>query len=355
MKILHSYCLNFNLGDYYLGIGVKNILRRYLPVELIAETNLQGTVFNEYFIDNVLNKKYDLLVIGGGGIIHGAHWPNGWFWLIQEELIKRIKIPFIVYGAGYNYFADEGGIPPVGKSHLAETFRRATYFSVRNDGSHARFLDQTGIDASVVPDPGFHINMDRLYQPPETKPFVVMQLANDKPEHRFRGVDGKDSFVAALRQTAMGLSRKYKVILAPHVYDDVEISCKVADGIENTSVWDFPNFAFDRAGETVGYYQNAEFVIAMRGHGQIVPFAFGTPVISLGNHPKHVGMMENLGVAEFNIPVSAPDLSSALEAKIAMIEAQLPAYREKLRLQNERLNLQTSKAFQDIGGALGIA
>lgn len=355
MKVLHSYCLNFNIGDYYLGIGVKNLLRRYLPVELIAETNLQGTVFNEYFIDNVVNKKYDLLVIGGGGIIHGAHWPNGWFWLIREELIERIKIPFIVYGAGYNYFADEGGIPPVGKLHLAKTLRHAAYFSVRNDGSQTRLRDQTGIDASVVPDPGFHINMDRTYENPENEPFVVVQLANDKPEHRFRGAEGEDAFVAGLRQSVTSLSRKYKVILAPHVHDDLAISQRVAEGIDNTTVWDFSRFAFDRSVESVGYYQNAEFVIAMRGHGQIVPFAFGTPVISLENHPKHVGLMHELGVEAFNLPVTTPDLGSALEARIAMLESQLPSYRAKLQVQNERLDEQTRRAFSDIRTALGLA
>ena len=136
MRILHTYCLNFNIGDYALGIGVKNLLRNYLEVDSIGETNLQGTVFNEYFINEVVNKKYDLLVIGGGGIIHGAHWPNGWFWLIEKDLIKTIKIPFIVYGVGYNYFKDEQGIPPHGIEHLMETHKQATYFSIRNDGSY---------------------------------------------------------------------------------------------------------------------------------------------------------------------------------------------------------------------------
>jgi len=196
MKILHTYCLNHNLGDYYLGIGVKNLLRRYLPVDLIAETNLQGTVFNEYYIDNVVNKKYDLLVIGGGGIIHGAHWPNGWFWLIRQDLIPRIRTPFIVYGAGYNYFSHEGGIPEVGKSHLYETMRRALYFSVRNDGSLGRLKEQMGIDVPVVPDPGFHINLGRCYSCPETDPFVIVQLANDKPEYRFQDSLGKTALIS---------------------------------------------------------------------------------------------------------------------------------------------------------------
>ena len=84
MKVLHSYCLNYNIGDYALGIGVKNLLRQYFNIELIAETNLQGRTFDEYYITNVVNKLYNLLLIGGGGIIHGAHWPQGWFWLIEK-------------------------------------------------------------------------------------------------------------------------------------------------------------------------------------------------------------------------------------------------------------------------------
>src|SRR5690606_24216224 len=128
MKVLHSYCLNYNIGDYALGIGVKNLLREYLDISMIGNTNLQGQKFDEYYIKEVVNKRYDLLVIGGGGIIHGAHWPNGWFWLINKELIQEIKIPFIVYGVGYNYWEEEGGIPQRGIDHLKETIKYASYF-----------------------------------------------------------------------------------------------------------------------------------------------------------------------------------------------------------------------------------
>jgi polysaccharide pyruvyl transferase WcaK-like protein len=41
----------------------------------------------------------------------------------------------------------------------------------------------------------------------------------------------------------------------------------------------------------------------MRGHGQIVPFAFNTPIISIENHPKHKGLMDELELSEYNINI----------------------------------------------------
>lgn len=352
MRIMHTYCLNHNIGDYALGIGVKNLLRQYLPVTLIAETNLQGTVFNEYFINEVINKKYDLLVVGGGGIIHGKHWPNGWFWLIKEELIKTIKIPFIVYGVGYNYFKDEGGIPEIGKSHLKETMKRAAYFSVRNDESQSRFAEQMEVMVPEIPDPGFHINLNKVYARPVEAPYVLIQLANDKPEHRFGSLEARAVFVNELRMIVSDLAKRYQVIFSPHVLDDVSLSEEVASGIENVSVWNFAEFAFDNCAPAVGYYQHAEFVLAMRGHGQIVPIAFDTPVISLENHPKHGGLMRKLGLGNYNVVVGSENFGNQLKSLVEELEQNRAAYLEKTKAINLELGLRSKAAFDDIRARL---
>lgn len=352
MKVLHTYCLNYNIGDYYLGIGVKNLLRNYLDIDLIAETNLQGTVFNEYYIENVVNKKYDLLVIGGGGIIHGSHWPNGWFWLINENLIQKIKIPFIVYGVGYNYFTNEGGIPAVGRSHLKETIQRSSFFSLRNDGSLDRFKEHINLDVPEIPDPGFHVNLNRNYACEEKEPFVVIQLANDKPEFRFSESKGRDYFVTEMRRVVSYLSERYKVILAPHVFEDIILSQQVADGLPNTQLWDFSRYAFDRTSESLGFYKDAQFVLAMRGHGQIIPISFNTPIISLENHPKHVGLMKNLGLEDYNISLSSDNLSENIIQKISLLENKKNEYIKQLFEINKKLSDQTAKAFLEIKSKL---
>lgn len=353
MRVLHSYCLNYNIGDYALGFGVKNLLRHHLQIDYIGNTNLQGREFNEYYIKEVVNKKYDLLVIGGGGIIHGKHWPNGWFWLIDKDLIKEIAVPFIVYGAGYNYWEEEGGIPERGIEHLAETRKHALSFTVRNDGSAARILKDTGLQFDVVPDPGFHINLDTVYPEPQGSEFVIIQLANDKADIRLGDTADQMAFVLKMKEVVRELSEKYRVVFAPHVYHDIEISRQIADGIPNTEIWDFGYFAFDHCDKAMGYYQNAKFVISMRGHGQIVPIAFNTPVISLSNHPKHVGLMKELGLADYNVDLESPDFDVALRSRIKQVELNHSVIVKQYSTINEGLSTQSNNAWNHLKSLLG--
>ena len=348
MKILHSYCLNYNIGDYALGIGVKNLLRANINIDLIGNTNIQGRVFNEYYINEVVNKRYDLLVIGGGGIIHGAHWPNGWFWLIDKHLIQTIKIPFIIYGVGYNYWEEEGGIPQRGIDHLQETIKHASYFSVRNDGSANRILKDTGINCDVVPDPGFHINLNTHYNKAENNPYILIQLANDKPETRFQSIEKRNVFVQKFREITKKLSFDYKVIFSPHVIDDVSLCKEIAQGIDNAEVWDFGYYAFDHSDKAVGMYENAEFVLSMRGHGQIVPIAFNTPVISLENHPKHRGLMKELDLLEYNVNIQNDDFEKDLSDKIKNIEKNKNNLIKKYNNINRELLSNSMSAWDKI-------
>jgi polysaccharide pyruvyl transferase WcaK-like protein len=355
MKILHTYCLNYNIGDYALGIGLKNLLRKYLDVSLIGDTNIQGREFNEYYINEVVNKRYDLLVIGGGGIIHGAHWPNGWFWLINQELIKEIKIPFIVYGAGNNYWIKEGGIPDRGVKHLRKTISQAAYFSVRNDGSTKRLKSQIDIDKiATVPDPGFHVDIGSKYKRHIHEPYVLIQLANDKPKARFGSLGEKDVFIEQMRTITKDLVKKYRVIFSPHVLEDVSLSKQISDGIEKAEVWDFGYLAFDHTDEAIAYYKYANFVLSMRGHGQIIPICFNTPVISLENHPKHRGLMEEFGLLNYNVRVSSPKFSEDMKATIALIEGNRTELVEEYRKINTRLRDQSKRAFNVIRKNLKI-
>lgn len=349
MRILHTYCLNYNIGDYALGIGLKNLLRKYLDVSLIANTNIQGRVFDKYYIEEVVNKKYDLLVIGGGGIIHGAHWPNGWFWLIDQELIKTIKIPFVVYGVGNNYWENEK-IPQKAIKHLDETIEKAAYFSVRNDGSYERLKGQINNHnlVSVTPDPGFHVDLNSNYPRVIDEPYVLIQLANDKPEIRFGNATQQSAFIENMQEVVRKLSKKYKVIFSPHVLDDVQLSRKIAEGISNTEVWDFGYFAFDKSNEALGYYKHANFVLSMRGHGQIVPICFNTPVITLGNHPKHKGLMETFNLLDYYVDTNDEMFVEKTNSIINNLEDEYVKIVDRYKKINKNLQFESESEFRKI-------
>jgi polysaccharide pyruvyl transferase WcaK-like protein len=345
MRVLHAYCLNYNIGDYALGIGLQSLMRKYLPIEFIGTTNLQGRVFDRYYISEVVNKKYDLLVIGGGGIIHGKHWPNGWFWLVDIDLIKEITIPFIVYGAGNNYWDDELPFTQRTIDHLRETNRLSCLFSVRNDGSYERIKTQAQIEAVVVPDPGFHVNLREDYFQLEKTPYVIIQVANDKQEYRLGKSSNLIEFIDDMRQIAKYLSRKYTVVLAPHVFEDVYLSAQIARNMKNVYVYKFSEFAFDRSDKAIGYYKYAEFVISMRGHGQIIPISFNKPVIALENHPKHKGLMENLNLLEYCISVKERQFLKKVLSAIERIENEKDKITANLMEINRRLEGETESTF----------
>jgi polysaccharide pyruvyl transferase WcaK-like protein len=348
MRVMHTYCLNYNFGDYALGQGVKNIFRQCYDISYFAECNIQGQIFDDYFI-NILNKKYDVLVIGGGGIIHGAHWPNGWFWLIEQNKIKNIQIPFIVYGAGYNYFETEEGIPKKGIKHLQETSKRAAFFSVRNDGSYERLRKQTGLDAEVIADPGFWYSLDEIPVFKEiNQPYVIVQLADDKPEHRFINLEKRREFIKNLASVLSLLSDKAHILFLPHVWEDISISKEIAKLVKNSSVFDFSSYAFDRYELAMNLYKGAQFVLAMRGHGQIIPLSFGTPVISLENHPKHRGLMELYGLGEFNVNIMSKLFSDELNHKISGLLNQIGIIQAYIKTQNGKLYMDTKTKLLSI-------
>jgi polysaccharide pyruvyl transferase WcaK-like protein len=348
MRVLHSYCLNYNFGDYALGFGTKKILREVYDIDYIAETNLQGQIFNDYYI-SMINDRYDLLVIGGGGIIHGAHWPNGWFWLIEKEKIKEIKIPFIIYSAGYNYFKDEHGIPVRGIAHLQETYNHAALFSIRNDGSHARLFEQTSINANVVADPGFWFSLDYPFSNnPFSEKYVIVELADDKPIHRFNSLENREIFISKISLYLSSLSDKYKIVFVPHVFEDIGISIEVSKNVKNSVVTDFSKSAFEHYYQYMGIYKHAEFVLAMRGHGQIIPLSFEVPAISLENHHKHRGLMEEYGLGKYNIEILQNNFESVLAEVVNDLEINLLDIKKHCKEKNKALYNESCKQLSSI-------
>ena len=74
----------------------------------------------------------------------------------------------------------------------------------------------------------------------------------------------------------------------------------------------------------------------MRGHGQIIPIAFNTPVISLENHPKHKGLMQEFDLLEYNLELSN-NFEEVLFSKISLLEINVDSLVYQYRNINKEL------------------
>jgi polysaccharide pyruvyl transferase WcaK-like protein len=155
-----------------------------------------------------------------------------------------------------------------------------------------------------------------------------------------------------MRQIIQDLAKRYRVIIAPHVYADIELSNIVALGIKNVKVWNFSSFAFDNVKDSIGYYKHAEFVLAMRGHGQILPLSFSIPTISLENHDKNIGLMRKLNLEEFNVSIFDPDFKVKTFRCISTIERDYDALKKRLDELNNSMYEHTADEFNSINQLL---
>lgn len=326
MNVWHFSARYYNFGDYALALGMRNIFCKWFSDRLIFKTfDTHDFAFDRFSLRH-LNDTADLLLVGGGGLIH--EFGGRWLFQMPTPLVRQLRVPAIFYGLGYNAFR---GQPDIGRGVIANIRAlqaKAISFSVRNDGSRER-LERLGISAPEVADPGFFV--DGEYVRPVAEPYVVVQLAGDCKPLRGYSLEALCGGIAEFVRHALG--RGLRVVLAPHVREDIALGDAVIERLGSPaglSSWDY--FAMLREGQTINglaYYKHAEFVVAMRGHSQICPMAMGTPVITVANHEKHLGLIAKLGLSPCVVEAADPNLGPKLIEKAGWLQ------RERTRLLAE--------------------
>ena len=132
----------------------------------------------------------------------------------------------------------------------------------------------------------------------------------------------------------------YDIVFTPHCFLDIDISYRLKQALHNSSVYIWNWYKIireDNVLEGLGYYKNAKFVIAMRGHAQICPIGMNIPVISLINHPKHLGLLRKLDLDFYTANICNKNFSDRV---IMLIE-----YLEKNRLELVEKYMQINKKF----------
>lgn len=338
-KIFHAFARFYNFGDNALAFGVRNIFQKYfLSYSRFINVDVHTTIFDSNVVKEI-NKIGNLLLVGGGGLIHTF---NSRFWLfnMEENEAENLKIPMLFYGVGYNNFND-AELDKNAIENIKMLKEKSVAFSVRNDGSAER-LRKLGLDFDEVPDPGFFVDANHP-RPQINGKYVVLQIAYDSPSER--GLDN-DVFFLNLCEVCKNLLEKgYSVVLAPHCYPDIEISGKIVKHVNNSKVfvWDwFSMIREDNVTTGLGYYKYASFVLAMRGHAQICPIGMGVPVISIINHPKHLGLLKKLRQENLMVMVNDKDFLNKIFSLISFVENNALCIKEQYFCLMNEMTQQTS-------------
>ena len=333
-KISHAYARYYNFGDNALAYGVKNIFLKYFaPDARFRNYDVHETVFYKQKIME-MNNFSDLFLLGGGGLIH-TFGSDYWLFNLHEDDIKYLTKPMCFFGLGYNNF-NTLDLPQGSIDNIRALKEKAIAFSVRNDGSKDR-LDKIGLSLDEVPDPGFFV--DGNHPRPEIKGrYVLVQIAYDAPEERQLK---NDKFVFNMILICRFLIKKgYTVVLTPHCFPDIKVSQQIVSEINNCKCfsWDwFRIIREDNVIEGLGYYKHASFIIAMRGHAQICPIGMKVPVISIINHPKHLGILKKLNCDDMAVGVSEVDFVQKVKNQIVFVEKHHRAIVDKYNRIMEQL------------------
>lgn len=317
--IYHVGAWSGNFGDSILQQSIRQNLMQASKHKLeFRYINCQHQEFTQELIEEI-NQKSDLLLIGGGGLVFYRPQDNsksGWQWNIELDLIKTIKVPFVLYGVGYNQFTyDKTDFLPVTNKHIQETVNRAALFSVRNNGTRSELMSR-GADGSkieVIPDsgmflPGNHIDVPYL---DKSKHKIGFNWTTDRENQTFPEPfpESRDKFIKTCIDLLNYAIEKHsaQVVYIGHMSAefDREIIAKLKEGLVNPPLVTDEVLAeiYPPSGENASYlvdiYNQMDVVLGMRGHANIVSFGQNTPFIGLGSHRKVRYFLDDIGRSKY--------------------------------------------------------
>ncbi|GAB3262928.1 polysaccharide pyruvyl transferase family protein [Kineosporia babensis] len=263
----------------------------------------------------------DGLVLGGGGLFLPDTAPNGnsgWQWNVPDEMLRRIRVPLVVWAVGYNTFQGQGFHGDRFSGALRTLVEKASFVGLRNSGSIERVREMLPAElaekVSWQPCPTTVIS--RLGGPAWEIPGdlgefgpVLLNCAYDRSDRRFG--DGYGRFLTGLRDWILVTRRRgAEVQYAAHCVDDENfvVDLRREHGLSLPVI---PMYDMTVA-QIHSTYRRASLVVGMRGHAGMIPFGCGTPIVSLVSHPKLTYFLADIERPQWGVAVDEPDLAARL-------------------------------------------
>lgn len=257
--------------------------------------NLYKTFYRTYKSNKKYVSQFDLLIIGGGGILMDFYRREAHLYSTYALMAQHAKVPYIVYGCG------AGPLDTItGRLMIRFMCKHASNISVR-DSESKELLKRIGVkkEIKVIGDPAF-----TLYHPKESYndapkevavSCVPMFNANYWP---YGDVDKYENYVSGMAKNLDHLIEKENVnitFFATKYPQDVYVTKDIQKKMKHhsrTKIID-ENLKPQKLLEIVSRH---DAVIGTRLHSLIIATCSATPVIGISYHPKVSNFMRLTGI-----------------------------------------------------------
>lgn len=296
--------LNVIVLGYYGKLNAGDDILMQAICFLFKEHNL---MFSSWFPGLSMLNNCDLIVVGGGSI-----WPGNTFFELGDNLIKKLKTPYMVIGISTKR-ADDHVL-----NNNQNLMAQAQLFLVRDQASKNILKHHNSVATAT----------DLFW----TMPFEVERKVNEARFSIGFNLRMWENTVSDYAQIVSTVKSHGDIIPFPmyfgsHIHES-SASLSDVELLKALKLDDVPKSFSIRA------LENCHIMVAMRFHAILLAIRSGIPTIGFDYHPKVKALFEENDLAEFCISLND---DSALDSCIDAIKNDYFKIAEKFKKVAERL------------------
>ena len=278
---------NQNIGDLFTSLALKNYLKRPKDSWTVGCFNNQSINLD----------KYDLVVLGGGGLYHPGHLQD----IATKTNLFSSPTPLAIIGLGLNLESHQK-ITSSFKSQVKRLVNRSTVNTAR-DNLTVSFLKKLKLKTKLTGCPSMFLPESDLDSIPEWNLIGLNFALNHTDYYKHKSA-----------KTLKFINSSIK----PLTYNKLIICHGKAEKKLYRSLFPDSEIFFSTNPKKVfEKYKSCQLVIGMRGHSQIFSQAVGVPSLALALSPK---VLEPIKMAHPNhrqLTLSLTDSLSNVNKKIS--------------------------------------
>ena len=290
MKIAHIHVWDKkNKGDHAIVLAVQQLLKNNLPAVEIEDFPIE--ILKKIDAKNLKKiNSNDLVVIGGGGIYY--HW----FMPFDIEIIKKIKVPIVIFGVGYIREIGSRKLSALEKNSIVALNKIAKLVSVR-DYYTKSFLIKSGVakeKINIIGDPAIFLAEDKINNLELNKKIKIGLNLNYSGWLGFGKYEKNiiDSYNDVIDYFTKKEGAEFFYLL--HHPDEKRIVKKLK--LKNIKIIDLA------PGKQKYFYSQLDLIIGMMLHSVVLSFGANTPEINVAYDIRNKNFAKFINCPELVLP-----------------------------------------------------